>query len=113
MPEARAFRRAGRGKSASPVRRGESGPRSTVALSPTLPALPDVLLRQDSLDWPMLRGISHFCVAHPESFEPLLAAPGSDSIVHMKLRRRGFVPALPTTPALSALAQRPGAAPPN
>ena len=38
MPEARVSRRAGRGKSASPVRRGESGPRSCVALSPTLPA---------------------------------------------------------------------------
>ena len=48
-----------------------------------------------------------------QSFEPLLAAPGSDSIVHMKLRRRGFLQALATTPALSALAQRPGAAPPN
>ena len=38
MPEARVFRRAGRGKSASPVRRGESGSRSCIALSPTLPA---------------------------------------------------------------------------
>src|ERR1017187_9077656 len=46
-----------------------------------------------------------------QSFEPLLAAPGSDSIVHMKLRRRGFLQALATTPALSALAQRPGAPP--
>jgi hypothetical protein len=36
MPEARASRRAGRGKSASPVRRGESGPH-LVARSPTLP----------------------------------------------------------------------------
>src|ERR1035437_5190410 len=32
----------------------------------TFAALPDVLLRYDSLDWPMLRGISHFCVAHPQ-----------------------------------------------
>ena len=31
------FRRAGRGKSASPVRRGESGSRAGVAFSPTLP----------------------------------------------------------------------------
>src|SRR5690349_24682479 len=38
MPEARVSRRAGRGNSASPVRRGESGPRSCVAFSPTLPA---------------------------------------------------------------------------
>ena len=31
----------------------------------------------------------------------------------MKLQRRGFLRALAATPALSALAQRPGAAPPN
>jgi hypothetical protein len=38
MPEARVFRRAGRGKSASPVRRGESGSRFLgVVRSPTLP----------------------------------------------------------------------------
>ena len=39
MPEARVFRRAGRGKSAPPVRRGERGSRSCVASSPTPPAL--------------------------------------------------------------------------
>src|ERR1022692_4612248 len=40
MPEARVFRRAGRGKSASPVRRGESEAQpQAVTHSPTLPAL--------------------------------------------------------------------------
>src|SRR5262245_19647933 len=55
MPEARAFRRAGRGKSASPVRRGESGSRAGVTFSPTLPFAAGAIPRASAATAPIAK----------------------------------------------------------
>ena len=68
MPEARVFRRAGRGKSAAPVRRGESEARPRLSLT--------LLLYRLGLEYCYARILSigrhfprglHFQVAHPWS----------------------------------------------